>query len=167
MGNDTDAQAFAALYQEVYPDMYRFALYMLGHVQDAEDVVSDAVVDGYKSFGKLRRKRSFRSWIFKILYAKCKRKLKEYTHKTEELPASLFFNDTMDEDLQVRQAFGHLAEEERLIISMHIFGGYKSRETGRLLGMNSSTVRSKEKRALEKMRLWLEGGANERGEHHE
>ena len=152
---NANALAFTALYEEVYQDMYKFALYTLGHPQDAEDAVSDAVMDAYRSFSKLRKKQSFRPWIFKILSIKCKRKLKEYVHKTVELPETLSMEHSMDEDIQVQQAFSRLSDEERLIISMHLFGGYSSREIGRILHLNDNTVRSKESRALEKMRNWL------------
>ena len=62
----------------------------------------------------------------------------------------------MDENLQIRQAFSRLTNEERLIISMHLFGGYTSKETARILHLKDATVRSKESRALQKMRTWLE-----------
>lgn len=156
MENDNNSQSFIALYQSVYQDMYRFALYTLGHPQDAEDAVSDAVMDGYRSFHKLKSKDSFRPWIFKILTAKCKRKLKEYVHKTTELPDNLSYEASLDTDLATRQAFARLSDKERLIISMHIFGGYSSREIGTFLHMNENTVRSRESRALNKMRTWLE-----------
>ena len=42
-----DAEAFADLYREIYQNLYRFALYMLGNPADAEDVVSDAVTDAW------------------------------------------------------------------------------------------------------------------------
>ena len=155
MENGSAAREFAALYEEVYQDMYKFAQYTLGHPQDAEDVVSEAIVDGYHSFGKLRRKESFRPWIFKILSVKCKRKLKEYVHKTTTLPEELSTDFPMDENLQIRQAFSRLTDEERLIISMHLFGGYTSKETARILHLKDATVRSKESRALQKMRTWL------------
>ena len=34
-----DAHAFAQLYESVYLDLYRFAVYTLHHKQDAEDAV--------------------------------------------------------------------------------------------------------------------------------
>lgn len=147
---------FARLYEEVYQDMYRFALYTLRNKQDAEDVVGDAIADGYSSFHKLRQPESFRPWIFKILSAKCKRKLKEYVHKTAELPEDLSRESNLTESLHVRQAFAKLSDEERMIISLHLFGGYTSREIGEILDLNDNTVRSKESRALDKMRTWLE-----------
>ena len=35
-----DTKAFSQLYAEIYKDLYRFALYMTKHTQDAEDAVS-------------------------------------------------------------------------------------------------------------------------------
>lgn len=56
----------------------------------------------------------------------------------------------------VREAFGMLDEDERIIVAFSIFGGYQSDEIGRMTGYNPATVRSKKKRALEKMRKIIE-----------
>ena len=47
--------------------------------------------------------------------------------------------------------FFELSDEERLIISMHQFAGYTSREIAEILNMNENTVRSRESRGLKKM----------------
>ena len=46
-----DTGAFAQLYEGVYQDLYRFALYVLKHPQDAQDVVSDTVMDAFAQIG--------------------------------------------------------------------------------------------------------------------
>ena len=46
---------------------------------------------------------------------------------------------------------GRLEEEERLIVTLTIFGGYKGEEIARLLNKNHSTIRSKYRRALKKL----------------
>lgn len=151
---------FEENYRQVYKDLYRFALYTLGNPQDAEDVVSDAVVDAYRGYGKLRDQGAFRAWIFKILTVKCKRKLKDYVNKTVELEESSLASEeewTVEESQDVRNAFFSLNEEERLIISMSVFGGYNSREIGKDLRLRDTTVRSKLSRALDKMQKVLEG----------
>lgn len=153
-----DAHAFAELYRECYEELYRFALYTLKNPHDAEDAVAEAVTDAYASIRKLRSAEKFRGWIFKILSNKCRRKLKEYANKTRELPEELCVGD-FSPDSQLWEAFSHLTDEERLIISLHLFGGYNSRETGKLLRMNENTVRSKESRALKKMAKLLEEDA--------
>ena len=167
-----DAQAFAELYEEVYEDMYRFALYTLKNTQDAEDAVSETVTAAFASIRRLRSAEAFRGWIFCILSNKCKDQLKAYGRRTVSLeegrayglgapeeyrPAELYGD--MEEHILVRKLFFELADEERLIIAMHVFGGYKSHEIARLLKMNENTVRSKESRGLKKLAGKLQGGA--------
>ena len=152
-----DATAFARLYQEYYLDLYRFAFYTLKNRQDAEDVVSDTVADAWAQIAGLKKAESFKAWIFKILSNKCRRRLKEYLDKTEEIPEDLSVPDRNHaEDADVRAAFARLSDEERMSLSLNLFGGYTSKEIGRLLDLNDNTVRSRQKRALEKMADYLE-----------
>ncbi len=149
-----DTEAFASLYAEIYENMYRFALYTLRNTADAEDVVSEAVMDAFASISKLRSEDAFKSWIFQILSNKCKDKLREYTRKPVELEDSMedFHRVAgIEEEAIVRKSFFELPDEERLIIGMHLFCGYKSREIAEILHMNENTVRSKESRGLKKL----------------
>lgn len=159
-----DVDAFASLYQNIYEDLYRFAVYILKDSVDAQDVVSETVVDAFASIHKLRRAEAFKGWIFRILSAKCKRKLKEYVNKTVELSKELseqlaapgVAGDT-EEHVQVRMLYWELPAEERMILAMHLFAGYTSKEIAKQLHMNENTVRSRESRALKKMKEKLEG----------
>lgn len=153
-----DADAFAALYEVIYKDLYKFALYTLKHPEDAEDVVSDTVMDAWAGIKNLRKEESFKSWMFKILSNKCRQKLKSYLDKTaqlqEEIPAPVSDTDT---NLDVRIAFQMLGDEDRLILSLNLFAGYTSAEIGKILNLNDNTVRSRQKRALEKMADYMKG----------
>ena len=149
-----DVHAFARLYETIYKDLYRFALYTLRNEADAEDVVSEAVTDAFASIRKLRNEEAFKAWMFRILSNKCKNRLKEYTRKTvdlDEVENLVFEEPELAESLHIRKAFSQLSDEERLIISMHVFGGYTSKEIGSILRMNANTVRTKESRGLKKM----------------
>lgn len=151
-----DVDAFAGLYQDIYEDLYRFAVYILKNPVDAQDVVSDTVVDAFSSIRRLRSEQAFKGWIFRILSNKCKRRLKEYTNRTVELPEDdkeLSIDEMEDtaEYVQVRTLFWELMPEDRMIIAMHLFAGYTSKEIACLLHMNENTVRSRESRALKKM----------------
>lgn len=149
-----DVDAFAALYADIYESLYKFALYTLRNTTDAEDMVSDAVTDAFASIRKLRTEEAFRGWIFRILSNKCKDKLKEYLKKNVELDEELFEPERecdLTEGIYLRKTFFELPDEERLIIGMHVFGGYKSREIAEILHMNENTVRSKESRGLKKL----------------
>lgn len=155
-----DAQAFAELYRNIYQNLYRFALYMLGNPADAEDVVSDAVMDAWVTIGKLRSEEAFDGWVFRILSNKCRRKRKEYLNKPlewKEEIGEVSGADDLVENLHLRRIFGELDDDDRMIICMHVFGGYTSREISEITGMNANTVRSRESRALKKMAEKLEG----------
>ena len=82
-------EVFAAYYEKVYRELYYFALHTLKNPQDAEDAVSETVTDAFATVEKLRDNEKFQAWIFQILSNKCRRKLKEYTQKTVELPDDL------------------------------------------------------------------------------
>lgn len=47
--------------------------------------------------------------------------------------------------------------KERLIVALSVFGGYTGEEIAGILEKNPSTIRSKYRRALKKMREKLEG----------
>lgn len=153
-----DRDAFAELYSSIYLDLYRFALYTLKNPADAEDVVSETVMDAFVSIRRLRSADSFKAWIFKILSTKCKRRFKQIQIQAVELPADLSAEDDLthfDEKMDIRHYFYLLEDEERLIISMHIFAGYTSKEIAGILHMNANTIRSKESRALKKLAMQL------------
>lgn len=151
-----NADLFTAKYKELYQDMYRFAMYTLKNPHDAEDVVSDTVLDAWRTIHLLRRDDAFRAWIFRILTNKCRQKLKSYINSAVSLPEELPLPEGNVSDLMdVRNAFFKLDDEERLIIALHLFAGYKTKEIAKMLHKNENTVRSRQSRALKKMEQML------------
>ena len=150
---------FIELYTAVYKDLYRYALYVLGNREDAEDAVGEAVVDAYAEFGKLREKGAFKGWIFKILSAKCKRKLKGYVNRTVELDdlpdAVMSKEDDVAGRVDLQNAFARLDDRERQVIAMSVLAGYDGETIAKLMKMNHNTVRTVKSRALEKLRKLL------------
>lgn len=157
-----DDEAFASLYELVYKDMYRMAYYMLGRKEDAEDAVAEAVLDMYKYIQQLKRADSFKSWTMKILWVKCKLKMKEYTRECVELDVVGEQSDDTDMANEVmlkkdlKGAMKNLNDEERMIVVASSIAGLNCKEISKLLGINHGTVRSKLSRALQKIRVELE-----------
>lgn len=155
-----DTHAFARLYETIYLDLYRFALYTLKNSHDAEDAVSDTVTDAFRQIGSLRRPEAFQAWMFRILTNKCRARLKSYLDKPQELPEELSgISPDLNEKTDVQKAFFSLDAQERLILSLNLFAGYSSREIGLILGISDNTVRSRQSRALKKMQERLPGYA--------
>ncbi len=158
-----DAKKFAQMYEEIYKDLYRFALCRMRNVQDAEDAVSESVLAAYENIRKLQKETAFRSWMFTILANTCRKKLRESRDRqkredggVERLTEISAGTTDYGIALDVRKAFFILSSEEQEIVALSVFGGYNSREIGTALNLNPNTVRSKRSRALEKMEYVLE-----------
>lgn len=151
-----DPHAFAALYALIYKDLYRFSLYTLANPQDAEDAVSETVLDAFRRIDTLQKPESFKSWMFSILSAKCKQRIRQYKNADCELSEDIAVSDcNLSEQTAVRLAFLSLPPQDRLILSLHLFGGYTSQEISNQLEMNAATVRSRQSRALQKLKTLL------------
>ena len=156
-----NADTFTKLYSEVAKDLYRLALYFLKNKEDAEDIVGEAVLDAYRQIESLREESLFKNWIIKILTNKCKMKLKEYALYKEKPSENIVeLSDEMAKRENQRDEFNRielkellmkLENEERFIICLSVFEGYKGDEIAELLGLKPSTVRSKKQRALAKL----------------
>lgn len=152
-----DRHSFAQLYSSIYKELYKYALFTLRSKQDAEDCVSEAVIDAYRTIGNLKNEECFKAWFFKILSAKCKRKMKDYyKNPPQDTELSLEYFSDLDTGIDLRNAFLTLSDQDRMIISLTVFGGYNSKEVSKILRINSNTVRSRYSRALEKLRTILQ-----------
>ena len=147
-----DTKAFSQLYAEIYKDLYRFALYMTKHTQDAEDAVSEAVISAYENISGLKKENSFKSWMFTILNNECKKILRKNGNAKNLGAEEIDFAQRHD----VKKAFESLEEEEQTIVAFSVFGGYRSEEIAEMLGKNPGTVRSRKSRAFGKMREMLD-----------
>ncbi len=171
---DGDCDAFISLYETMYKNLYRSAFLSLGRKEDAEDAVSDTVVDAWNEIGSLRDPKAFRSWIYRILWVKCKNKRAYYLNEPSELMPEgegsenyireegsgafrsvngASFSDEFSEiGSDVIEALFALPTEDREIIVLHVLLGFKSREIAKITGLKASSVRSREVRALQKLR---------------
>lgn len=160
---DGDAAAFGDLYAAVWKDLYRFAYYYLGNGEDAEDAVQETVLEAYKGIGRLKEPAAFKSWIFTILLACCKRRVGGLIRRREQVQleerpdlAEDGGEESMALSTELRAALSQLKPEERRVVLLSVIMGYKSHEIGEILHMSSGGVRSKLSRALHKLRKYLE-----------
>ena len=158
-------EEFMKLYETVYQDLYRVAYYYLGNGADAEDAVQDAVLAAWENFGKLRRKEAFRAWIFQILANVCKKSLRRRALRGYPSESPLQEGNAekgtaaegdLTERLEILELLSGLDEEERMIILLSVFGGYKGEEIAGILKRRHSTVRSRYRRALKKLERKLQ-----------
>lgn len=164
-----DTHAFAEIYSQVYKKLYQHALYILGNRADAEDVVSETVVEAFDHLKDLKKDEAFDVWIFRILQARCNRKLRDtyvaretvdfedYVEKhsadsVEALEELVSETQSVINSIDLQTALAKVDPLDREIINLHVVLGYKTAEVASILEMNENTVRSREARALKKLK---------------
>ena len=161
-----DRDSFAALYELVQDDLYKYALYSLGNVHDAEDVVAETFLEAFRGIPKLREAEAFRGWIFKILSIRIKRRISRYVKEKNQLQIEDFYSDPalrfegMDETAIARtdllQALSSLSAQERMILSLSVLYGYTTKQISQMLRCPHGTVSSKLHRSLQKLKKQME-----------
>ena len=134
--------------------LYRTALIYLGSEADALEAVDEAVYRGLKGCRKLREPAFFNTWLTRILLNVCagERRRRRREVLVEQVP------DTPGEDfdaLPLQEAIARLRPELRAVIALRFFSGLTLAETARALDLPPGTVSTRQRRALELLRLEL------------
>lgn len=159
------AEAFGELYELYYKEMYCYACYITGSELLAQDAVSDAVLSAFRQIKSLKNEKAFKGWMFRILCATCKRyytenqkkKTMAYLDDEESNYSEPAGFESMELSVELKSALGVLSEEEKEIVLLSVLGNYKSHEIADILDCPPSTVRSKLKRSLKKLKTALGG----------
>ena len=164
-----DRDSFCSLYDMYKMRLYRYAYYRLGDPGDAEDAVSECVLQAWKQIGSLRDPLAFGGWIFTILSRCCARIISRQIEQRQQISlddpdaqASMDVSSRRSpEDVSARMdlqdALAILSEEDRNIVLLSVVGGFKSREIAEITGLKPGSVRSRLSRDLTRMRRHLEG----------
>lgn len=158
-----DETAFHTLYEETKSAVYSFAMSILKHPQDAEDAMQDTYLSIYHASIQYVPGGKPMSWIFTITRNHCLMKLRsqkrrgevsidELEHWIEEQPGL-----HPEEKLVLEAALKSLGDEEYQIVVLHSLGDLRHREIAQLLDLKLSTVLSKHRRALAKLRKIIGG----------
>lgn len=158
-----DREALSQLYRRTRGAVYGLALSYMKNTQDAQDLTQDAFVRIWDSAPQYQSKGSPMAWILTVTrnlaLMKLRGREREVGLDEEQWQAIPAQNQGVSsEDRAVlQQALEALEDQERRIVLLHAVTGLKHREIAALLELPLSTVLSKYRRALKKMRVRLEG----------
>ena len=156
-----DEGAFRTLLDAVGPRMRRAAIRMLGSQPDADDVVQEVFVSIVKSRHRLVRVDDLNAYLFASMHRAIARSLKRRRRRPtpveslEDVPqesASCF--TSFDEELLDR-AIQRLPEKQREVVVLKTDAQMTFASIAELLGVGASTVASRYRYALEKLRTEL------------
>ena len=159
-----DQDALGELYHRTRASVYGLALSFLKHAHDAEDVTQDTFIRVWENAPRYQPQGTPLAWILAVARNLSLMKLRE-RGKTQDMEPEEWERLAADspmvtaEDRHVLQtALSVLADEERQVVVLHAVTGWKHREIAHLLELPLSTVLSKYRRALQKLKITLEGG---------
>ncbi len=154
-----DKEAFIVLMESHKLSLTRAALAILHNQEDAADAVAETVLEAFAHLASLRQPLYFKTWLTRALICNCYDLLRQNRRyvPVEELPAVQAQSLPEDRELDLRESLAALAENDRLVLTLHYMDGFKLREIAKMLGVKENTVKSRLKRSREKLKkIYLE-----------
>ena len=162
-----DKDALTELYHLTSPSVYGFALSIVKNMDDAEDVLHDTYLRIYSSAGRYKCMGKPLAWILTITRNLSLMKLRD-RKKTADLPEADWNSAfaslpavTVEDRLMLTASMEKLSDEERQIVMLHAVSGFKHREIAEVLKLPLSTVLSKYRRTIKKLRVLLSEGESQ------
>ncbi len=154
-----DRAAFAEVYEATKSSVYGFALSVLRNRHDAEDVMHDAYLKLYQSAGSYRPQGKPMAFVLTIVRNLAYNRLRSagrtgvgIEDSTVGAPSAPDQFGRVEDRMLLDTALSILDDTDRQIVILHAVTGMKHREIAEILGMNQSTVLSRYRRSLMKMR---------------
>lgn len=158
-----DLQAYDYLMSKYQSRIYALLYNMTSNKEDAEDLLQDVFLKGYKALPKFKGQSSFYTWIYRIgvntainFVKKRKRtqglSLDHLDLGIERDPAlvQMASQESPDRNLGLKElqiklnkALQTLSEKHRMVVILHDVQGLPHHEIGKILGVSSGTVRSR------------------------
>ncbi|MGH2680720.1 MAG: RNA polymerase sigma factor [Actinomycetota bacterium] len=146
-----DLLAFEDLVREFQADAYRFARYLIGDPQLAEDATQEAFLRAYRFVGTFRGDRKFGSWLFAIVRNCAMDALRRERRSWSPLDDRTWPGSVADASARVElsAALGAVSTEHREAFLLVEVFGLSYQETADVLGVAVGTVKSRMFRARE------------------
>ena len=147
-------QNYAERAQVLKKRLYRIAFLYLGSESMAVDAVDEAIYKGLISLKKLKKEEYMETWLTRILLNVCKDELRRRKRQLdwESLPETAV--EEFDA-LPLKQALLRLPEELKAVVILRYFAGLTQEETAESLDLPRGTVSTRQRKALELLRLEL------------
>jgi len=148
-----DKNAACELLEIYYADIYSYLRRLCGSAADAEDLTQQTFLKVWSSLGSFAGRSKFSTWLYKIAhntYIDWQRENADSTHDCSDQ----WWADCIDQNpsplvnLAERQlaqclyeAVDQLDKDKKHIVHLHYYQGLSIRETSKVLGIATSTVK--------------------------
>jgi len=173
--NAGDFQAFEALVNRYESKVYRLAMRMLRHQQDAEDALQESFLQVYRGLKSFEGRSNFSTWLFRLATNVCLMKIRHRgTEPTGMVPLEDFLPQheegnqpslqewpekpeeillTKESREKMMEALDQLPADYRAVFILRDIEGFSNAEAGEALGISVAAVKSR----LHRARIALRG----------
>ena len=133
------------------------ALRILKNTQDAQDVFQNTFVKAYLKNGGFNEKEHVKAWLLRVAKNESISKLRSGWKKRValcEIPQG--FTESARAEEYVLDYVKKLPAKYRQTVWLHYWAGYKTREIAELMRASPATVRTRLKRARERLKLSIQ-----------
>jgi RNA polymerase sigma-70 factor (ECF subfamily) len=161
-GTDRNGR-FARLCEPLRADLYRFAFWLSGDRQTADDVVQETMLRAWKSLDRLKDDAAAKHWLLTIARREHARLYERKRHPTVDLdelvasdePSLGQSEDQKAEIAEVRRAIFQLDEDYREPLVLQVLMGYTTQEIADQMNLNTGAVLTRLFRARHRLRKQL------------
>jgi|HubBroStandDraft_6_1064221.scaffolds.fasta_scaffold167562_2 RNA polymerase sigma factor (sigma-70 family) len=151
MARSSEERELDRLVSEHLPTALRFATRLTGDVDQAEDVVQEALVRAARSWKTFRGEAQFRTWLFRIVINVFRSHSAAVAHRPTTLPETLADRRVADpargaQDRELAELIAErvsaLPERQREVMVLTSFEGFSVQEAAKLLEITEANVYS-------------------------
>jgi RNA polymerase sigma-70 factor (ECF subfamily) len=162
-GNTDAYGVLVSRYRDVYT---RFAVRMLGSLEDADDALQLAFVRAFRNLGQCRDPEKFGSWLYQIVVNECRtlgarrtKREKRLIRDESKLESAATADPSDDAALrdEIQHALNRLDPQQREAFLLRHVEGMGYEEMSEITGVGISALKMRVKRAAERLRGFLEG----------
>jgi len=157
-GEEDSIRRFVQLFQN---SLFGLCFRMLGHRQDAEDVVQDVFLRAFRSLHQWDSSRPLNPWLFTIAVNCCRTALTNRSKREKNLEFTENWQDlrpVSDPDgwaEELQQGVDKLREEYRICFTLFYVQELSCEEIGRIMGCPEGTVKTWLFRARKELAAYL------------
>jgi len=135
------------------PELRAYARSICGSMDDAEDLVQDAIERSLRTENVPSKLQDFRPWMFRVIHnlnideLRKRRVRKDYSKSEEHLNQNAFYRNVAVQDTYLRMAFDKLPSDMREILFLVDIMGMKYKEASLVINVPDGTVMSRVSRA--------------------
>jgi RNA polymerase sigma factor (sigma-70 family) len=160
-----DVAAYEELVHTYQGIAFRTAYLIAGTAADAEDAAQEAFVKAYRALGRFRPGAPFRPWLLQIVANEARNRRRSAGRRSalalraaaqessgDAAPSPEAALVASERRRELLAALERLREEERLVLACRFFLDLSEEETAAALGVRRGTVKSRQSRALARLR---------------